>query len=97
MAQVHLVYLDRVKVDTITGAILNTGGNMSPNPNPTESEVVNTSLRVPEFTSEVRVMENSNVPNSDGWPTIETYLMAEAQDGFTLSHIDQTMIITTQP
>jgi hypothetical protein len=96
MAQVHIVYLKLVKVGS-DGSVINTGGMTTPNPNPTESEMVSSPVRVPSFTTEQRVMNNSNVPNSDGWPDIETYLMAEAAAGFTLSHIDQTMIITTHP
>jgi hypothetical protein len=46
--------------------------------------------------SEIRVLPNPSIPNSVGYPTIEDYLTAEDTAGFSLRHLDQTFIITTQ-
>lgn len=45
--------------------------------------------------TELRVFEDTaNAPNSTGYPTIENYIKAEANDGFKVSVINQTWIIT---
>ncbi len=44
-------------------------------------------------TSEIRVIANSAVPNSLGFPTVEAFLALEAAQGYSLRHIDQTMIV----
>jgi hypothetical protein len=60
-----------------------------------------------EFSTEHRVMMNANVPNTFGedsegnpiptYPTIESFIVAEAADGFILQHMDQFTIVTTKP
>lgn len=57
-----------------------------------------------EFSTEHRVILNSNIPNTYGedsegkevpsYPTVEDYIMAEAADGFILQHMDQFIIVT---
>jgi hypothetical protein len=41
-----------------------------------------------------RVIPNSNIPNSTGYPTIISYLQAEMNDGYYLRHLDNYIIIT---
>jgi len=46
--------------------------------------------------TELRMMADiANAPNSVNNPTIINYLQLEANDGFTLSHIDQNIVMTT--
>lgn len=45
---------------------------------------------------EMRIIEDTSVPNSSDNPTIKEYLEAEAADDYKLSHIDNTMIVTYQ-
>lgn len=44
--------------------------------------------------SQHRVLEDANIPNSVGYPTVKRYLELEADDYYVLRHIDQTTIIT---
>lgn len=44
--------------------------------------------------SEIRVKEDSTMPNTVGFPTIKRYLELEDGDSYQLSHMDQTYIIT---
>lgn len=44
--------------------------------------------------TEMRVLPNTNIPNSAAYPTIENYLIAEQAGGFKFKHIDQNIIIT---
>jgi len=43
---------------------------------------------------EHRILEDANIPNSMGNPTIEDYLEAEGSDDFILGHISQNLIVT---
>lgn len=40
------------------------------------------------------VIEDAEVPNSSGYPTVAEYIKLEAADNYVISHIDQTMILT---
>lgn len=44
--------------------------------------------------SEHRVYPSESSPNSANYPTIETYLQAEAADDFILGFMDQGIIVT---
>ena len=44
--------------------------------------------------TEMRIVPNSNVPNSMGHPTIEEYVNLESNDGFSVVSLTNTMIIT---
>jgi hypothetical protein len=83
MAELHMVNLALKRIER-NGNV--TEGEPSPNQD----------LLVTDFTTEHRVVHNPNVPNSDGWPTMEDYLVAEARDGFIPVHIDQYMIVTVK-
>lgn len=93
MAKVHVVNLMLVKVDA-AGNIINTGGNLTNISNPTEGTVISSPIRVPEYTTEYRVMENDDVPNSLNSPTIPEYLAAEATDDYVPVHLTQNILIT---
>lgn len=43
---------------------------------------------------EHRVIPDSDIPNSAGYPTIKDYLVAENAGGYKFAHMDQTFIIT---
>lgn len=47
------------------------------------------------FRTEHRVIEDPNLPNSTGYPTVEEYLNRESGDGLRPVQVDQTMVITT--
>lgn len=47
-----------------------------------------------ETSHEHRVIPNSTVPNSAGYPRVGDYLELEAGDDYVLNHMDQTTIIT---
>jgi hypothetical protein len=42
------------------------------------------------------ILPNQNNLNSVGYPTLKTYLYLEASQGFILSHINQSQIITVK-
>jgi len=44
---------------------------------------------------EMRVMADTSIPNSVGNPTIKIYLETEDMDGFSVTHINNTMIVTS--
>jgi hypothetical protein len=41
-----------------------------------------------------RVIEDANIPNSAGYPSVKTYLEAEAFNNYVLQHMDQNTIVT---
>ena len=43
---------------------------------------------------EIRIIEDSNVPNSSNNPSIVDYLTAEDASGLKVVHMDNTMIVT---
>lgn len=47
-----------------------------------------------QFSTEMRVMVDSGIPNTANNPSIKTYLELEAAGGFKFKHMDQTFIIT---
>lgn len=47
-----------------------------------------------QFSTEPRIIPTSGVTNSQGYPSISTYLQAEANDGYILVHLDQYLIVT---
>lgn len=40
------------------------------------------------------IIEDSNIPNTAGNPTIKQYLELEAADGYVANHISQNLIVT---
>lgn len=44
--------------------------------------------------SELRIIPDSLIANTSGWPTMEAYLKLEAADGYVANHISQNMIVT---
>jgi len=47
-------------------------------------------------TTEIRVMEDTDNPNTSGYPTVKDYLTLESGDGFKFAHMDQTYLITQE-
>jgi hypothetical protein len=45
---------------------------------------------------EHRLLEDTNIPNTSGNPTVKTYLESEASDDYVLNYMDQNTIITYQ-
>ena len=43
---------------------------------------------------EMRVVEDSDIPSSSGNPSIKDYLVAEDGAGFSIAHMDNTIIVT---
>lgn len=43
------------------------------------------------------VIPNSDLPNTSGYPTIESYIISEADDGYELLYMDSSFIITGTP
>lgn len=78
MAEVHVVSIGYVKVRTGGGVVQ-------------KQSTISENL---SFDREFRVLENSNVPNSVGSPTLETYLSLEAAAGFIPNHISQSLVVT---
>lgn len=43
---------------------------------------------------EHRIIPDTDIPSTAGWPTIKAYLELEDVAGFTLRHLDQTYVVT---
>ncbi len=78
---VHVVATNYVMVDA--------AGNVLAGKTGTIDQVISNT------TSEHRVIENPNVPNSEGNPTIESYLNLEDDDSFFIKFIGVNMIVTS--
>ena len=78
---VHLVYTNYVTVDA--------AGNVLAGKTGTIDQVIS------DTTSEHRVIENPNVPNSAGNPTIEAYLNLEFDDSHHVRFMGINMIVTS--
>jgi len=76
---VHVVYVRPMQI--VDGQVINK-----------ESATIN---QMSNASMEMRVIADPDVPNSAGHPTIKDYLVAEDGSGFSVSHIDNTMIITS--
>lgn len=44
--------------------------------------------------TEIRLIDDSDIPNTSGYPTLRGYLELEAADNFQLTHLDQSYVIT---
>ncbi len=77
---VHIATIRLVNVDATGQVIIKSQSTIA--------QVIATSSQ------EHRIMPDGDVPSSDGWPTIKTYLELEDVAGFTLRHLDQTYIVT---
>lgn len=47
-----------------------------------------------QASSELRILEDSDLPNTSGFPTIEDYLTLEAAGNFVIYYLGQNFIIT---
>jgi len=74
----HIVRIGEVRLDALGNIVKKTDS----------IKEVMTSTRVD------RILEDINVPNSIGNPSVEDYLTAEAADNFILGHISQNLIVT---
>ena len=81
-SMVNVAYLQLSNVDPL-GRVVNKN-----DPRTTIADMLHTQLAY-------RIIPNSNIPNSVGGPSLDQYLAAEFANGFTVSHIDQSMIITS--
>ena len=75
---VHVVYVRQMQV--VAGQIINKS-------DATIAQMANASM-------EMRVVPDSDAPNSSGSPSIKDYLVAEDGGGYELVHMDNTMIVT---
>lgn len=78
---IHVVYVRQTQVNN---------GQVVDKTNATINQVMKSSM-------EMRIVPDATVPNSAGSPSIKDYLIAEDGDGFNLSHMDNTIIVTQQP
>jgi hypothetical protein len=46
------------------------------------------------FQTETRVVENADLPNTAGYPTVKEYLEREAGDDFQLKEVNQSFVVT---
>ena len=49
---------------------------------------------VANYSEDVRVIQDSSISNSNGYPLIKDYLNLEVGDGYFFAHMDQTYLIT---
>jgi len=80
--EIHYANVGLKSIDLNTGEVYNRGQGGR-----TIKECLN-------FTTEHRVLEDADIPNSSGFPTVKDYLEAEGGDGFGLIHMDQYTIVT---
>ena len=72
-----------------TGIVtVNAAGTVKPKTQMTIGEVGTSS-------SEFRVLVDTSIANTAGYPTVGDYLVAEAAAGYNLIHLDQTYVITS--
>lgn len=76
---IHVVYIGRKPIQP-DGTVLNKN--------------TATIQQMQNASGEDRVLADSAIENSAGYPTIKAYLEAEAADNYVLHHISQTMIVT---
>jgi hypothetical protein len=88
---IHVAQVALLQRDEVTGEIFNKESSQI-NKFLTQKQPVKTRART--FTTEHRIIESADIPNSTNNPTIKEYLVAEDASGFSLVHIDQTFIIT---
>jgi len=81
-SMVNVAYLHLTNVDPL-GNIVDKS-----DPRTTIAQMLHTQLAY-------RVIPNSGIPNSAGGPSLDKYLAAELASGLSVSHIDQSMIITS--
>lgn len=44
--------------------------------------------------SEHRIVADDSLPNTANYPTVKDYILAEANDGYIVSYMDQNTIVT---
>ena len=92
---IHVAQLALMQINPVTQEVFRKDSSkmnqyISKPPKPVTSPI--------EFETQFRVIENTDdAPSSGGSPTIKEYLEAEDALGFSLTHLDQTFIITTGP
>ncbi len=79
MAEAHVAQIGLVQIDSVGNEI--TGG-----------DPINARF---SFSTEHRILPNVAILNTQGHPTLEDYLTAEASDDFLPVHIDQYVVVTT--
>lgn len=79
----RLANLQLMNVNPVTGEVYQRGSGPLP---------IKAAL---SFSTEHRIIEDPNLPNTEGFPDLDTYLQLEAVDGFHPVQVDQTLVITT--
>lgn len=79
--QVHYAVISLVRVSP-TGEVYNASGTTRP-----IKECLN-------FSTQHRIMPDTAIPSSAGYPTIQQYLNAEAAAGFAPVQVAETFIVT---
>lgn len=81
---VHVAHVALRKINSVSGDVL------------TKDNTTETLKQHMQFDLQHRVIEDANIPNTSGSPTVDDYLAAEAAGDFVLQHMDQGMIVTYQ-
>lgn len=79
--ETHVAELGLFQVNSLTGEVIPPGS-----PLPIKG--------LASFSTEFRLIEDSEIPNTIGHPTIKEYLRREAEDDFEFRYIDQTNVVT---
>lgn len=68
---------------------------VSTDPNGNRIDKNNTTIKtMMTANTEHRVIPDSAIASSANWPTVKSYIEAEAAIGYILAYLDQTMIVT---
>ena len=95
---IRVVNVVLVQVDSITGEVFTKDGSRLSKYEERRSPS-DTTTRPRTFTTEHRILSSTDVGdgsagNSENFPTIKDYLVAEDGDGFSLVYMDQYIIVT---
>ena len=88
---VHVVNIGLFHKDTITQELFTKDGSPI---SKFEERTTKVTSRPREFTTEHRIIVDSDVDSSANNPTIKAYLVLEDTAGFKLVHMDQYIIVT---
>jgi hypothetical protein len=80
---IHIAYVRPTLINTNSGDVVDKNDPSTP-----------ASAVYSDTESQPRVQPGANAPNGSLYPTIENYLLAEDAAGYTLRHMDNTMIVT---
>ena len=81
MMEARIAYFAQKKVNSSGGVI-------------DESDARTSLSTVLHSSNEMRVKPGATSPNSHDFPTLATYILREAADGFKIQHLSNTMIVT---